>query len=886
MIGELIQGRYFLYKQLGRGGFGETYLAKDQFEPQNSPCVVKKIMLPSNEPDVLEKARMRFEREAEALKKLGIHPQIPKLYTYFEREEEFYLVQEYINGDDLKKEIKEGETWSEYRVIQFLKEVLKILEFVHQEGIIHRDVNPKNLIRRKADGKLVLIDFGAVKDNLGASPRNIKSTMTVGTPGYMPNEQAGGSPKLCSDIYAVGMMGIQALTGLSVNQLEEDPHTAEIVWKHRAKISKTLEVVLEKMVRSYFRDRYQSAIEALTALNKVPIPKPEELPSLVKNPRLLLPKKLPKLPEKLPELGKKATLPLPENPPELREKPVNPPPAKPQRQTKNITPNSRLMGRYEIIQSLGSGMFGKTYLARDEDTKDKPLCVVKIFQLKNLETSALPAAREIFKSQVKVLYELAKNPEFPTLLNHFEVNQQFYLILEFIPGNSLAKELITGQALSMGRVYELLREILEVLAVLHKQNIIHGNLSCQHLLRREADEKLVLIDFGMIKQINTVTNSAASIWEISASGYVAPEQKQGNHKLNSDLYAVGMMGIQGLTGLPPRLIQQRINAGEKEFNWRNAWQEKSPEIIPEMADILDKMISPNWEERYQSATEALRAWKKLSDSWLGIGNTLCFKKKFAEAIASYNEILKKMPEFYRAWHQKGKALAKWGKYQEAIESFQEAIKINPKYYNSFYEIGNVLIELHQYESAINKYEKALQIKMDFAEAWYAKGKAWLALEDWEKAIAAYEAALHIQPEYYEAKCGIGDIKAKLQQFKAALAAYEDAITIKKACCHEAWYGKAQMLEALSNYEAALKAYQKATEMKDRHHEAWYGRGKMLEQLADYETAIRAYKKAVQIQPNFTLAIEALERLENRNTLKWLRYFNKFPNPLRKNDYEN
>ncbi|XWK89097.1 MAG: serine/threonine-protein kinase [Phormidium sp.] len=860
MIGELIQGRYFLYKELGRGGFGETFLAKDQWQPQTSPCVVKKIMLPSNEPEVLEKARMRFEREAEALKKLGIHLQIPQLYNHFEIDEEFYLVQEYILGQSLKEEIKEGETWSEFQVIKLLKEVLEILEFVHQQAIIHRDVNPKNLIRRKSDNKLVLIDFGAVKDNLGASPRSIKSTMTVGTPGYMPNEQAGGSPKLCSDIYAVGMMGIQALTGLPVHQLEEDPETTEIVWKHKAKISQALEAVLEKMVRSYFRERYQSATEALTALNNVPIPKPEELPP----------------PVKPSELTKKTTLPLPPTPPELIKKSPNPPSAKPQQTPKNNPPNSRLMGRYEIIRGLGSGMFGKTYLARDEDTKNKPFCVVKRFQPKNTEKLALQTAREIFKTQVQSLYNLGKNEQFSTLLNHFELNNEFYLILEFIPGNRLAEEVVVGQALSMGRVYELLREILEVLAILHKQNIIHGNISCQHLLRRETDEKLVLIDFGIIKQINSISNAGQSIWEMSSSGYVAPEQKQGNHKLNSDIYAVGMMGIQALTGLPPRLIQQQINDDKNEFNWRNAWQEKTPEIIPEMADVLDKMISPDWQNRYESATEALRAWKKLSDAWLGIGNTLSFKKKFEEAIASYEQILKKMPEFYRAWHQKGKALAKWGKYQEAIASFEKAIKINPKYYNSYYEIGNVLIKLNQYEAAISNYEKALQNQMDFADAWYAKGMAWYALESYEMAIKAYETALRIQPEYYEAKCGIGDAYAKLQQFSVALTAYEDAIHMKKVGCHEAWYGKAQILESLSNYEAALKAYQKATEMKDRYPEAWYGRGKMLEQLADYEAAIRTYKKAIQIQPNFSLASESLARLENRNTPKWLRYFNKFP----------
>lgn len=901
MMRKLIQGRYLLYKQLGRGGFGETFLAQDQIDPDNSPCVVKKILLSSNKPEVLEQARMRFEREAEALKKLGTHPQIPQLYDYFEIDKEFYLVQEYIQGNPLIEEIKEGEAWSESEVITLLKEILKILQFVHQEEIIHRDVNPNNLIRRKSDRKLVLIDFGAVKVNLGAAPRNIKSTITVGTPGYIPNEQAGGSPKLCSDIYAVGMIGIQALTGIPVTQLEEDPDTSEILWKQRVKISQSLETVLEKMVRSYFLKRYQSATEALTALNNVPIIKPEKLPSKPKKVSLPLPPKLPELipnpPQiiekipispvrKIPHINKETPIKSTENPSKLIQEPLLPS-RKASPEIISSLPDIRLLGRYEIIKTLQSGNCNESYLAKDDHTN---LCIIKKFQKHNIENSALPSVTEKFNSQAQILYELGKNDRLPSLLNHFVIDSDFYLVSKFIQGNQLNKELEVGQALSTGKVYELIREILEVLILLHDKNIIHGNLSCQQLLRRETDQKIVLLDLGNIKQINGITNpDQLNLWEMTISGYIAPEQKQGNIQLSSDIYAVGMIGIQALTGLTPRLIQQQINQEKAKFNWRNVWQEKCPEIIPEIADVLDKMISSDWQKRYNSAKEALRAWKKLSDGWLGIGNSLCFKKKFAEAIASYEEILKKMPEFYRAWHQKGKALAMWGKYQEATESFENALKLNPKYYNSLYEIGNVLMKRKEYESAITKYEKSLEValenKIDFAEAWYAKGIAFFALARYEEAIAAYETALHIKPEYYEAKCGIGDIHVKLQQLEVALKIYEEAITIKKGCCYEAWYGKAQILETQSNYQAALQAYQKTTEIKDRHYEAWYGRGKMLEKLANYEAAICAYKKAIQIQPNFTLAIARLESLENRKTRKWLRYFNKFPNPLRKNDSE-
>jgi serine/threonine protein kinase len=160
---KILTGRYQIIRILGEGGFGKTYLAKDNHLPGNPLCVVKQLKIRTINPDVLPKARELFDREARILQKLGSHPQIPKLYAFFDENNEFYLVQDYIEGLTLEKEIEEKQVLSESEVIFLLQDVLSILKFVHQENVIHRDIKPANLIRRKGDNKFVLIDFGAVK---------------------------------------------------------------------------------------------------------------------------------------------------------------------------------------------------------------------------------------------------------------------------------------------------------------------------------------------------------------------------------------------------------------------------------------------------------------------------------------------------------------------------------------------------------------------------------------------------------------------------------------------------------------------------------------------------------------------------------------------------
>lgn len=268
MIGKLLDHRYQVIRILATGGFGQTYIAEDTRRPGNPVCVVKHLKPLSTDKQIFETAKRLFNSEAETLEKLGNHDQIPRLLAYFDENQEFFLVQEYIDGHTLTEELIPGQPWGQNQVMQMLLEVLEILEFVHQESVIHRDIKPDNIIRRGADYKLVLVDFGAVKQlrsPLVSVGVPLSATVAIGTPGYMSTEQGQGKPRPNSDIYSLGIIAIQALTGVPANQFPEDPHTGEILWQHFMPVHYQLAEILSKMVRYHFKDRYQTATEALQA---------------------------------------------------------------------------------------------------------------------------------------------------------------------------------------------------------------------------------------------------------------------------------------------------------------------------------------------------------------------------------------------------------------------------------------------------------------------------------------------------------------------------------------------------------------------------------------------------------------------------------------------
>ena len=170
----ILAGRYLPSKLLGKGGFGAAFLARDRYTPAMRECVVKQFQPASDlSPKQLEIAEGLFEREAAVLERLGNkHKQIPDLYAFFpvivpsllgnKEDQFFYLVQEFIDGQDLEQELAAKGKFSEKEVVWILREILKILKFVHENHSIHRDIKPSNIMRN-SDGRLYLLDFGAVK---------------------------------------------------------------------------------------------------------------------------------------------------------------------------------------------------------------------------------------------------------------------------------------------------------------------------------------------------------------------------------------------------------------------------------------------------------------------------------------------------------------------------------------------------------------------------------------------------------------------------------------------------------------------------------------------------------------------------------------------------
>ena len=267
----LLNNRYRIIETLGRGGFGQTFLAVDTHMPSGRKCVIKQLQPSVQDSKMQQWVQASFQREAAILEELGEgHAQIPRLYAYFSEAGVFYLVQEWIEGVTLQERAQQKVKLAESEVRAILVSILPVLDYVHSRRIVHRDIKPDNVILRSSDRKPVLIDFGAVKEAIATvidHQGHTAFSVAVGTPGYMPSEQAAGRPLYSSDLYSLGLTAIYLLTGKSPQQLEIDSRTGEFRWRLEApQLHSQLATVIDKAIRFHPRDRFASAREMLDAL--------------------------------------------------------------------------------------------------------------------------------------------------------------------------------------------------------------------------------------------------------------------------------------------------------------------------------------------------------------------------------------------------------------------------------------------------------------------------------------------------------------------------------------------------------------------------------------------------------------------------------------------
>jgi len=269
----MLNNRYQIYQELSEGGFGTTFLAKDTQTPSHKTCVIKKLKPLNHNTQIYELVKQRFQREAAILETLGDrHEQIPRLYAYFEDQGNFYLVQEWINGQTLQEKVTQEGILTENKVKTILTNILQVLQEVQSNGIIHRDIKPENIILRYPQEQPVLIDFGAVKETVAANNLNtsgqLKSSIIIGTPGFMALEQSLGKPLFASDIYSLGLTAIYLLTGKLPDELELNPETGEMLWRRYAPtVSPGFAAVLDKAIEPNFIKRYINARTMLEALD-------------------------------------------------------------------------------------------------------------------------------------------------------------------------------------------------------------------------------------------------------------------------------------------------------------------------------------------------------------------------------------------------------------------------------------------------------------------------------------------------------------------------------------------------------------------------------------------------------------------------------------------
>lgn len=262
----LLVERYWAKSILGEGGFGRTFLAVDELRPSKPPCVIKQFLPQAQGTASVQKASDLFAQEAQRLEELGKHSQIPDLLAYFTHENRQYLVQEFIDGRTLNEELKTEGIYTENEIIELLKDILGILQFIHQNQIIHRDISPDNIIRRKTDCKLVLVDFGAAK-YIEPVHRSVTGTI-IGKAAYCAPEQAKGKPGVVSDLYSLGVTCLHLLTGVEPLELFDD-WNGEWIWRDYLKdniVSDCLGKIIDKLIEPRPRHRYQSVEEVLQDL--------------------------------------------------------------------------------------------------------------------------------------------------------------------------------------------------------------------------------------------------------------------------------------------------------------------------------------------------------------------------------------------------------------------------------------------------------------------------------------------------------------------------------------------------------------------------------------------------------------------------------------------
>lgn len=861
----MLVGRYRILGHLKSDGFRITYLAEDVLLPGNPQCVVKQFKPKESDSLTLETARNLFDTEAQVLNTLGNHAQIPRLLASFEQNEEFYLIEEFIDGDNLDQKLANNQRLTEEEAIALVRDVLEVLKFSHHQDVIHGDIKPSHIILSQ-DGKVVLTGFGFVKQintEVVTAEGKINYILPVDSDGYMPNETQEGKPHFSSDIYALGMTAIHALCGTPPSKLEKDPQTGEVIWHEETKISDRFLAILDKMVKSHHSDRYQTVDEVIRDLQNI---------------------------------------------------------AKSQ---SNVWKSSQVKSGYSIMNNQLNW-----YKSRKHIAIVTSLAVIGIIgstidivyhfspEINHLDTKTSASVKEATSP---------KNEPKPTTAAEFvkRGNQGFEsgkyneALADFeaaLKLNSNLPEALSGKHTAEGWLLLSEKKYKEALAKFDKAAAIKPDVPYPwegrgNTLAGLEQYKAALIAYEKATQVNPKYP-----WGWVGKGnilFLLPQSKQALAAYDKALEIKSdnpwIWTLRGDTlralGQYKDALASYDKALEINQNYQDAWVAKGYALISldkqnEALNAFDKAIeidddsaavwvargdllnlNGKYEGAFESYKNAIKIDPKNVYAWREKSNALLKLKRLEASIAAADEALKITPndpvEQSASWNTKGLALSESGKLQLAELAFARVVQLNPNEAVGWSNLSELSNRLNKYNQGLAAAEKSLKIKPTIS-GWHQLGNALFGQKNYLSAIAAYDQVLKLKPDYYDAWLGKGNALYKLGQYKDAVASYDKALEIQPSNSkpqnqsdkYAIWHYKGKAVLADKRYTDALNGLDKSREIKAAFTQNWIKKGKRIDEFGNEEESLDAYKTTPEITLNYSEAQanreEALKKLNEIN----------------------
>ncbi|HEY9882857.1 MAG TPA: tetratricopeptide repeat protein, partial [Thermosynechococcaceae cyanobacterium] len=804
--------------------------------------------------------RRLFDSEAEALYALGNHEQIPRLFAHFGEGQDFYLVQEFIKGEVLSRELKLQPQFAEMEVIHLLQDLLTVLEFVHQQQVVHRDIKPSNLIRRESDRRLILIDFGAVKQigvqSLDGDEASV--TIAVGSSGYMPNEQLAGKPRFSSDVYAVGMLAIQCLTGIYPKKLREDPKTSEIIWRDQVQVSPEFANMLDTMVRYDYRQRYESAKEALEVLRSLTTTAP--VAAVLAEPTVVS------------FDGHLAWL---ERGDDLFQR---------QRYKEAIVAYDRVIQAKpdDDVAWFKRGMALENLKRYDDAAVSyervvqlhpddylawyKHACVLVLLQRYD---DALPSFERVVQLQPTNYW--AWHDQGKVLENLQQAD-------EAIASYDRAVQLKPDFQLAVESRKQLLSQLRRVDTLYHLQHYDEALASCDCTIAQNPDDALAWFMRGMaldnLQRYEEAVVAYDRVVELQPDDYVV-WFKRGTIMEKLLRYEEAVASYYKVVQIQPdnywawydrgrlleslhqheasiasydRAIQLKPDFQEAVEGRRQVLQQlKSGDMAPLEEDDATIVSTYQPEGAYKQAAIDLKAHHfqgvlkeyraRLHPEPLlpapGAEETVISKPKRTEASGvcqpdSPEDTIVSLPKTDDDSRQGAIGT-------QCLEVAHPATStvMNGAGYDRWLNEGRTLEKQKRYAEALNAYDRARDLHSDDAALWRYRGNVLYGLERYEEAIVSYQQSLTLKPDDEATYCCVGGAFVRLKHHQDALTCFEQAIQIKPNS-HIAWYWRGRALYELRQYADAVQSLEQALTIKPEFQPAMSDRDRIQHQLRALE----------------------------------------------------